>query len=943
MTVQSSPAQNSPGQTSPAQTSQERAGRNRAKAPAAGAAIDVGDLAAELAGLTASPADIARAGAARLLKDASRKGREEARRRLEADGDGTACARAISQLQDSLIGLILEFSRGMHAVADDGMAVVAVGGYGRGTLAPSSDIDLLFLLPARNSGAAEKVAETALYLLWDMGLKVGHAARSVEECIRQARDDITIRTSILEARLIAGEAALYGELERRFAKEVVAGTAREFVAAKLAEREERLKRNGESRYVVEPNVKDGKGGLRDLHTLYWIGKYVYQVREPADLVGAGLFSQDEFRRFRRAEDFLWTVRCHMHFLTGKAEDRLSFDLQRELAGRLRYGSHGGLKDVERFMKHYFLMAKEVGDLTLIVCAELEERDAKQVRGINGLIRSLRFRKKRIAGTLDFVADNGRINVSDPKAFERDPVNLIRMFKLADDNNLDFHPDALHLAAKSLRLVDRGLRASEDANRLFLSVLTSRNRPEHLLRKMNESGILGRFVPAFGGIVAMMQFNMYHHYTVDEHLIRAVGALADIESGKTAAEHPLSRAILPYIKDREALYCAVLLHDIAKGDREDHSIAGERIARQLCPRLGLDEARTELVAWLVREHLTMSMVAQTRDLADRKTIRDFADAVQTLERMRYLLVLTVCDIRAVGPGVWNGWKGQLLRTLYYETEPLLTGGFSQVDRKPRVEAERAALAAALAGWSDEDKRRYVGLPYSAWFMSTDPETQARQMNFLRDADRRGAALATDVRVRGFEAITEITVLAPDHPRLLSVIAGACAAAGANIADARIHTTSDGRALDTISISRAFDDAEDELRRARRVGRTIEETLSGRARLPDMIAARARHRSAGAFSVKPLVTIDNELSENFTVIEVEGLDRPGLLYEITRMLGELNLNIGSAHIVTFGEKVIDAFYVRDLVGHKVTGEARMARIVRELTPILAGAASARPAGA
>jgi [protein-PII] uridylyltransferase len=905
-------------------------------APADEAATDWDRLAGELSRLAALAPERARTEAARLLKEVSRHGREAIRRSLEADGDGTLCAQRISRLQDRLIVSILGFARALAGVASCGMAVVAVGGYGRGTLAPSSDIDLLFLLPHKNPEAAEKVAETALYVLWDMGFKVGHATRSVEECIVRARQDITIRTTILEARLIAGEAALFGELERRFLREVVAGTARQFVAAKLAEREERLQRNGLSRYVVEPNVKDGKGGLRDLHTLFWIGKYAYQVKEPADLVAAGLFSREEFRRFRRAEDFLWTVRCHLHFLTGKAEDRLTFDLQRELAQRLRYGSHGGLMDVERFMKHYFLMAKEVGDLTLIMCAQLEERDAKQVRGINGLIRSLRFRKKRIAGTLDFVADNGRINVSDAKAFERDPVNLVRMFKLADDNNLDFHPDAMHLASKSLRLIDRKLRESEEANRLFLSVLTSRNRPEHLLRKMNESGVLGRFIPAFGDIVAMMQFNMYHHYTVDEHLIRAVGALADIESGKTAAEHPLSVEILPYIKDREALYCAILLHDIAKGDRDDHSLAGERVARQLCPRFGLDAARTELVAWLVREHLTMSMTAQTRDLADRKTIRDFAETVQTIERLRHLLVLTVCDIRAVGPGVWNGWKGQLLRTLYYETEPLLTGGYSRLDRKPQVEAQRLALAEALTGWSEEDKRRYVALPYSAWFMATDPETQARQMNFLRDADARGERLATDVRVRGFEAVTEITVLAPDHPRLLSVIAGACAAAGANIADARIHTTADGRALDTISISRAFDNPDDELRRAKRVSRTIEEVLSGRTRLPEMIAARPRNRSAAAFSVKPLVTVDNGLSESFTVIEVEGLDRPGLLYEVTRKLGDLNLNIGSAHIVTFGEKVIDAFYVRDLVGHKVTGEARIARIVRELTPILAGGA-------
>ncbi len=901
--------------------------------------IDVPALRARLDEIAGAGGDM-RLAVLEMLKTASLEGRSRARALLEADGRGTECARRLSTLQDGIITLAFEFaSRHIFAeagaAAGDHLAIVAVGGYGRGTLAPGSDIDLLFLLAPKHNARTTSIVEYVLYLLWDMGFKVGHATRDVGECIRQARGDMTIRTSVLESRFVCGDSALHGALVERFQAKIVAGTASAFIAAKLAERAERHRRNGESRYVVEPNVKDGKGGLRDLHTLFWIGKYTFQVQDASQLVDAGLFTRQEYQRFRRAEDFLWTVRCHMHFLTGKAEERLSFELQRELAPRLRYLSHGGLKDVERFMKHYFLMAKEVGDLTLIMCAELEERNAKQVRGINGLIRSIRYRRKRIAGTLDFVNVVERINVADDRAFERDPVNLIRMFKLADDNNLDFHPDALHLASKSLHLIRRELRNNEEANRLFIDVLTSRTRPEHLLRKMNESGVLGNFVPAFGRIVAMMQFNMYHHYTVDEHLIRAIGVLAGIENGSLAGEHPLSRDILGFIKDREVLYVALLLHDIAKGGREDHSLAGERIARQLCPRFGFDAQRTEMVAWLVREHLTMSMVAQTRDLSDRRTIRDFAEVVQSLERMRYLLVLNVCDIRAVGPGVWNGWKGQLLRTLYFETEPLLTGGFSQVDRKPRVQAERQALAAALDGWSEADRTHYVNLPYSAWFMATDPETRIRHMNFLREADRAGQRLATQVHARQFEAITEITLLAPDHPRLLSIIAGACAAAGANIVDAKIHTTTDGRALDSIFINREFEREEDELRRAGRISKLIEDALAGSVRLPDIIASRAkRRRSAKAFQVKSLVHIDNELSDNFTVVEIECLDRTGLLSDVTRILADLNLNIGSAHIVTFGEKVIDSFYVRDLVGHKVTAPARKQRIVQALAKVLDG---------
>ncbi len=882
-----------------------------------------------------------RASALAVLKTASATGRERARELLERDGKGGRCAERISKLQDDIIRLIHEFAIAhvyqlTNPSKGERMAVVAVGGYGRGMLAPGSDIDLLFLLPYKQTAWGEAVVEFVLYMLWDMGFKVGHATRTVDESIRQSKADMTIRTSILEARFLLGARDLFDDMVKRFRREVKSGTATEFIAAKLAERHERHKRTGNSRYLVEPNVKDGKGGLRDLHTLYWIGKYFYQVDEPTKLVDAGLFTRDEYRRFQRAEEFLWTVRCHIHFFTGKAEERLSFDLQRQLAARLRYTSHGGLLDVERFMKHYFLMAKETGDLTLIVCAALEEQDAKSVQGITGLIRSIRHRVRKIPGTLDFINDNGRINVADAKAFERNPVNMIRLFKLADDNDLDFHPDALHLVSKSLRLVDRDLRGNDEANRLFLDILTTRNGPENLLRRMNESGLLGRFIPAFGKVVAMMQFNMYHHYTVDEHLIRAVGMFHAIESGHFAGDHPLALSILPAIRDRQVLYVALLIHDIAKGGREDHSIAGARIAKHLCPRLGMDEAQTTFVAWLVQEHLTMSMVAQSRDIADRRTIKDFAETVQTLERMRYLLILTICDIRAVGPGVWNGWKGQLLRTLYYETEPMLTGGFTSVERKHRIEQARKDLAAAFPEWTPEDQEIYSSLPYPAYFMATDFDTQVRNMGFVREADRKNQTFATQVRTLSFEAITEITVLAPDHPRLLSIITGACAAAGANIADAKIHTTTDGRALDTIYINREFDKEEDEVRRAARIGQTIEEVLAGQVRLPEMIANRAKQKKVSrAFSIKPAVSIDNELSDEFTVIEVEGLDRPGLLSELTRALGDLNLNIASAHIATFGEKVIDVFYVRDLVGHKITAPTRQKRIEDALIPILAPA--------
>ncbi|PHP68707.1 [protein-PII] uridylyltransferase [Zhengella mangrovi] len=917
--------------------------------------IDADQLREALTALTGTDGDgsdlAVRAQVLALLKTALQDGRTRAEEMLLADGGGTACAIRLSHVMDEIIRVLYDFAvthvyRSKNPSQAERMAVIAVGGYGRGTLAPGSDIDLLFLLPYKQTPWGEQVVEYMLYMLWDMGLKVGHATRNIDECIRLSRTDITIRTAILEARFLWGDEPLCDEMLARFDEEVVKGTGAEYVQAKLAERDDRHAKQGESRYKVEPNVKEGKGGLRDLHTLFWIGKYFYRVRTAEELIEKGVFTRKEYNMFRRAEDFLWAVRCHMHFVTGKPEERLHFELQRDVAERLTYQSKPGLSAVERFMKHYFLVAKDVGDLTRIFCAELEEEQAKKAPGFNRFLSGFSRRKRKIPGTQDFIIDNDRINIASEDVFETDPVNLIRLFWFADKHGLEYHPDAMQLVTRSLKLVNRDLRRDEEGNRLFMDVLTSDRDPEMTLRRMNEAGLLGRLIPDFRKIVAMMQFNMYHHYTVDEHLLRCIGVLSSIEKGEASDIHPLASQLIPEIKaNRRILYTALLLHDIAKGRPEDHSVAGARIAKRLCPHMGLDATETDMVAWLVQEHLTMSMVAQSRDLNDRKTIEDFAAVVQSVERLKLLLVLTVCDIRGVGPGVWNGWKGQLLRTLFYETLLLLTGGFSEGSRHERAERARQRLSDALSDWGPEEIKAYTDLHYSAYYLVTDLEDQVRHARFIRRTQKAGKPLATEVRTLSFEAVTEITVLTPDHPRLLSIIAGACAAAGANIVDAQIFTTSDGRALDTILVNREFDQDEDELRRAARVGKLIEEALAGKTRLPDMIEKKTKpKRRSKAFRIPPVAEVRNTLSHKFSVIEVEGLDRPGLLSELTGAIADLSLDIASAHITTFGEKVVDTFYVTDLVGHKIENPTRQARIKAALTGVLEGnAATNKPRSA
>jgi [protein-PII] uridylyltransferase len=872
----------------------------------------------------------ARTRLARALGD----GRTAMQAWLEAGATGMAVAGALSELQDTLIQVLYDFTvkhvfHAQNPTDAEHLALVAVGGYGRGALAPGSDIDLLFVQPYRQTPWGESVVEFMLYTLWDLGLKVGHATRSIDDCIRLSKSDFTIRTSVLEARFVWGDYKLYESLKQRFWREVATGTGEAFVEAKLTERTLRHRNAGESRYLVEPNVKDGKGGLRDLHTLYWIGKYLYRLEDVSGLVDEGVFTREEYQSFQEAEAFLWLVRCHLHFMTGRAEERLTFDTQLELARRLGYADADGHRGVERFMKDYFLVAKRVGDLTRIFCAALEAQHKKEWPLVGRIITGLARRKLEVPG---FSLDSGRLNVDGIEVFKSDPVHLIRLFHIADQKGVDIHPNALKHVTRTLHLIDDRLRADTEANRLFLEVLCSRKDPERALRMMNEAGVFGRFVPAFGRIVAQMQFNMYHHYTVDEHLIRAIGNLSRIERGELKGEHPVAHEIIHKVLSREVLYVAVLLHDIAKGGEGDHSEEGEQIAHELGPRLGLTPDQTESVAWLVKYHLIMSDTAQKRDLSDPKTIRDFVAVVQSPERLRLLLCLTVADIRAVGPGVWNGWKGQLLRDLYYAAEEVMTGGYGAAGRPQAIAGAKERLRARLPDWPAADVERALSRHYDPYWLSLDGETHLANAFQLRGADERGETLSLTAASDAFRAITRITIFTADHPGLFSQLAGAFAMMGANIVDAKVFTTIDGGALDIFWVQDAAGEPFGSGDRIERLRQTILRTLNGEIIPRQVMDARRTRPRDEAFRVEPRVLIDNQASEAHTLIEVNGRDRPGLLHDLTRALFVAGLSIHSAHIATFGERAVDVFYVRDAFGLKVTQAQRIEAIRRHVLEAL-----------
>ncbi len=878
-------------------------------------------------------ADGARGPVVALLKAALRTGSEEIRRRFEGGGFAAQTLREQCFLMDQLIRALNDFTT-IHAyplanpTAGEHLAIVAVGGYGRGELAPHSDIDLLFLHPYKPTPHTEQVIEYMLYALWDLGLKIGQATRSLDECLRQARADMTIRTALLEARYVWGDPKVFDELKRRFESEIVKDSAGEFVAAKLAERDARHQRLGDSRYHVEPNVKEGKGGLRDLQSLFWIAKYIYRVDEVGKLVELGVLSEEEATRFARAHNFLSTVRCHLHYLTGRPEERLTFDVQTEIGRRMGYTDHAGTRGVERFMKHYFLIAKDVGDLTRIFCALLE---AEQERKPRFRWRGWSFRRRHVEG---FAIDSTRLTVAKDSAFQDDPVNFIRLFHAALEHDLDIHPKALRLITQNLKLVNAKLRADPEANRLFVEILTSRKDSEIALRRMNEAGVFGRFIPDFGRIVAQMQYDMYHVHTVDEHSLMAIGILGRIERGELEEDLPVSTEVIGTIVSRRALYLAVLLHDIAKGRGGDHSVLGEEVALKLGPRLGFAAEETEQVAWLVRWHLLMSNTAFRRDIDDPQTIQDFVDKVQSPERLKLLLVLTVADIRAVGPKTWNGWKATLLRELYHRALDLMSGGLVAEPRDARIAAAQARVKQLLPDFTEADFAAYLTRGYPFYWLSFDAETHARHARLMREADRAAAPLTVEKRVDAERAVTEVTLYAADHPGLFSRVAGALALAGANIVDARIMTMTNGMALDTFWVQDQSGGAFDRPDKLARLAVLFDNVLSGRVKphleLAKPAAVPSRMR---AFPVTPRVLVDNRASANYTVIEVNGRDRPGLLFELTRALTLINLQISSAKISTYGEKVVDVFYVKNIFGLKVEHDGKLKEIREKLLDILA----------
>ncbi|WP_415404538.1 [protein-PII] uridylyltransferase [Tateyamaria sp. SN3-11] len=895
-------------------------------------AADIFDAAgfdAVLAAAQATNKTKGRADVVAYLKDAQIDARGRIADAFRADPfQSRPTTRAYTYLTDCLVDAALRTAKALHPnptpTSGERLAVLAVGGYGRGEMAPFSDVDLLFLTPYKITPWAESVIEATLYILWDLKLKVGHASRTVKDCLRLGSEDFTIRTAMLEHRFLYGDAALAAELDSKLNTDLFQGTERDFIEAKLAERDARHKRQGQ-RYIVEPNVKEGKGGLRDLQSLFWIGKYIHQVQDAADLVPLGLFTAEEFKDFVAAEDFLWATRCHLHLLTGRPTEQLTFDMQVSVAEAMGYTDKAGRRGVEVFMQDYFLQATEVGDLTRIFLTKLEAVHLKA----EPLLERLFKRKPRVKD--GYAVIHNRLAIADDDTFLADKLNLLHIFEEALRTGMLIHPDAMRLIKSNLDLIDDGLRSDPEAQRIFLGLLLKHGNPERALRRMNELGVLGAFIPEFQNIVAMMQFNMYHSYTVDEHIIQCVAQLAMIEKGELIEDLPVASSILEGGVNRRVLYVALLLHDIAKGRPEDHSILGAQMVRKIAPRLGLKQDEVDTVEWLVRYHLLMSDVAQKRDIADPRTVRDFAKAVKEVKRLDLLCVLTVCDIRGVGPNTWNNWKAVLIRALYRQTKRALEDGMEALTREGRGTEAKKTLRAALADWPRKDLQTETARHYAPYWQGLHVTAHVTFANLLRNIGEN--EIVMDLHPDEDRDATRACFVMPDHPGIFARLTGALALVGANVVDARSYTTKDGFVTDAFWIQDA-DGNPFEASRLPRLRKMIERTLAGEVVTREAIRDRDKiKKREKAFKVPTHITFDNDGSDIYTIIEVDTRDRPGLLHDLTRTLAASNVYIANAVIATYGEQVVDTFYVKDMFGLKYHSESKQRTLEKKLRAAIA----------
>lgn len=842
---------------------------------------------------------------------------------------GYEAACYLSGVMDSL--LVTIFHQKIPVYLQEKLAIIAIGGYGRGTLAPYSDIDILILIEETQEECNNAIMN-ALYDIWDLKITLGYCVQTVPDAMDKAKQDFDFRTALLENRLIFGSDSLYQKLMSDY-HILQHNSGLEFLSCKMQERQERHYKSGDSRYLVEPDLKNGKGGLRDLHSLFWIGKYLYHVQTAQDLIDHHVFSKSDLRTVRNAEKFLWTVRFMVHHFSKRSNERVSFDIQQNIAKALGYKDSKNRPAVEHFMKHYFIVARNVGHITRIFCHALEAQHRMRskyfVDYFKDMLGSYKLNEKH------FYIHDDRIDFMSDKAVVNTPLLLIEIFYIADMYNIAIHPEAMKTIRKDVHLINDVFRQTAEPYMMFRKILCHGKHTEKTLRDMNEAGILGRLIPDFGHIVALMQFNMYHHYTVDEHLIRTVGVVQKIAQGTFKAEHPLASNIINTLEMRDILFLSALLHDMAKGRKEDHSVAGARIARELAPKMGFSRAETDILEWLVLHHLVMSEISQKRDLSDENVIKDFAKFVQSSQRLKLLLCLTVADIRAVGPDVWNGWKGELLRTLYNRTQEFLQGGYILESRLQRTHITKQKFLKQIKD-IPYDGASFIAeeLPSGFW-LNTDIMIQNLHIALIYHARQAGKETSIALLPDIFRSVTDIAVYTTDYPGLFTTLVGVLSSIGTYIYDAKIYTAGGGWAIDHFRIQdisgKAIIDPDHLKRIEKNLLKAIENKQIDFQKQKDIQISYCE-KSQNIFNIATAISFDNHGSITHNILEIATGNRYFLLYDIAFLLHRMKISISSAHINTYGEKAVYVFYIKNCFGFKMRDTSLLTKIKKNILSLI-----------
>ncbi len=843
---------------------------------------------------------------------------------------GTAVVKAYTAVMDHLVRTLFDAASEEYAQRfsrlDQGCTIVAQGGYGRAELNPHSDIDLLFLYSHKREPYIENVAERILYTLWDTRLSVGNAMRNVRECVRLAGQDFKVKTSLLDARYLCGDEALYAEFARRMNSEVLKRNAERFFSEKLAENSERHRRYGDSVYLLEPQLKEGEGGLRDLHTAMWMAKVKFSTNSVAELVQKSVITERERQEIDAARDFLFRVRNSLHFLSGQRQDQLTFEYQERLTPLLGFEDTPHLKGVEHFMRTYYLNAATINRFA----DEIIERCTQRKRSYFPLGRS-RVREIRPGVKIS----DGFLIISGVDLLRDDPSNLVRLFLDAQRHGVALSNTSKRLMRASLELMDDLQRRNPATVEAFFQILGGKNVYE-TLRDMHRAGVLGALLPEFDAVTCMVLHDLYHIYTVDEHSLRAVRELELLRAGAHKQIAPLLTHVVRDAGNIELLLLAILLHDIGKGRGGGHSERGARMCDAISGRFALNPDDAAQLKFLVAQHLNMSHLAQRRDIQDPRLLIDFARRVGTLDNLKKLYLLTFADMRAVGPRVWNSWQDMLLGELYLRTAEIFEREeFIEEDQIERAERIRSRVAKAAGDTVPaEVLERFLAEMPDRYFLSTPEETIPHHLAMIRRY--RDGSLVADVKHIPESEFSEFTILTADQPGLFSKIAGVLLAHGMNILTAAINTSASGMALDVFRISHG-ETPEVVMRPERweRVMTALQEVLIQQVDV-ERLVARAQPTSSLARKWTPRVPtkieIDNDVSKSLTVLDVYTQDRVGLLFTITNTLHRLGLSIHIAKITTNVDQVLDVFYVTEENGQKIEDPARLQEIEQELSSCL-----------